>query len=186
MFPSALAGYRLASRLAHWVPEGIGRPLARALGRLIGHLNGSRRRIVERHVGRVQGVDLPVPARRRATGRVFASYADYWYRSLRLPLMDDAELDRRFTVDGYQHLEDARKAGPGPILALPHLGTWEWAGLWLARVQGVPVSAVAERIEPPELFEWFRELRAANRSEVSAPAPASKFFFTSCDDKARP
>ena len=56
-------------------------------------------------------------------------------------------------------MQNARDAGVGPILALPHLGTWEWAGFWLARVQGVPVSAVAERLEPPELFDWFTELR---------------------------
>ena len=114
----------------------------------------------------VRGADLPATALRRATGRVFASYADYWYRSLRLPTMGVAELGDRFSIDGYRHLEEARTAGSGTILALPHLGTWEWAGVWLARVQRVPVSAVVERLEPPELFEWFRELRAALGIEV--------------------
>ena len=33
-------------------------------------------------------------------------------------------------------------------------------------MQRVPVSAVVERLEPPELFEWFRELRAALGIEV--------------------
>ena len=166
MSSGALAGYRLASTLARRIPEGAGRPLARAVGRLVGRLDNSRRRQVGRHVRRVQGADLPATALRRATGRVFASYADYWYRSLRLPAMDTAELGRRFSIDGYRHLEEARTVGPGPILALPHLGTWEWAGLWLARVKRVPVSAVVERLKPPELFEWFRELRAALGIEV--------------------
>ena len=115
---------------------------------------------------RVRGADLPATALRRATGRIFASYADYWYRSLRLPTMGVAELGDRFSIDGYRHVEEARTAGSGTILALPHLGTWEWAGVWLARVQRVPVSAVVERLEPPELFEWFRELRAALGIEV--------------------
>ena len=161
MSSGALAGYRLASTLARRIPEGAGRPLARAAGRLVGRLAASRRRQVGRHVRRVRGADLPATALRRATGRVFASYADYWYRSLRLPTMGVAELGDRFSIDGYRHLEEARTAGSGTILALPHLGTWEWAGVWLARVQRVPVSAVVERLEPPELFEWFRELRAA-------------------------
>ena len=166
MFSGALAGYRLASTLARRIPEGAGRPLARAAGRLVGRLDASRRRQVGRHVRRVRGADLPATALRQATGRVFASYADYWYRSLRLPTMGVAELGDRFSIDGYRHLEEARTAGSGTILALPHLGTWEWAGAWLARVQRVPVSAVVERLEPPELFEWFRELRAALGIEV--------------------
>ena len=166
MSSGALAGYRLASTLARRIPEGAGRPLARAAGRLVGRLDASRRRQVVRHVRRVRGADLPATALRRATGRVFASYADYWYRSLRLPTMGVAELGDRFSIDGYRHVEEARTAGSGTILALPHLGTWEWAGVWLARVQRVPVSAVVERLEPPELFEWFRELRAALGIEV--------------------
>ena len=166
MFSGALAGYRLASTLARRIPEGAGRPLARAAGRLVGRLDASRRRQVVRHVRRVRGADLPATALRRATGRVFASYANYWYRSLRLPTMGVAELGDRFSIDGYRHVEEARTAGSGTILALPHLGTWEWAGVWLARVQRVPVSAVVERLEPPELFEWFRELRAALGIEV--------------------
>ena len=44
------------------------------------------------------------------------------------------------------------------ILALPHLGGWEWAGRWLA-TQGFRVTVVVEEIEPPELFEWFVRLR---------------------------
>ena len=166
MSSGALAGYRLASTLARRIPEGAGRPLARAAGRLVGRLDASRRRQVGRHVRRVRGADFPATELRRATGRVFASYADYWYRSLRLPTMGVVELGDRFSIDGYRHLEEARTAGSGTILALPHLGTWEWAGVWLARVQRVPVSAVVERLEPPELFEWFRELRAALGIEV--------------------
>lgn len=121
---------------------------------------------MRRHVCRVRGDDLSAVTLRRATSQVFASYADYWYRSLRLPALDAVELGRRFSVDGYQYVEEARSSGPGPILALPHLGTWEWAGLWLAQVQRVPVSAVAERLDPPELFDWFCEKRAALGIEV--------------------
>ena len=46
----------------------------------------------------------------------------------------------------------------GVILALPHLGGWEWAGRWLA-MQGNRVTAIVEQIDPPELFDWFAELR---------------------------
>jgi lauroyl/myristoyl acyltransferase len=51
-------------------------------------------------------------------------------------------------------------AGKGVIMALPHVGSWEFGGAFLA-TQGLPMTAVAERIEPPELFEFFVDQRAA-------------------------
>ena len=51
-------------------------------------------------------------------------------------------------------------AGRGVIMALPHVGSWEYGGAFLA-TQGLPMTAVAERIEPPELFDFFVEQRAA-------------------------
>ena len=61
-------------------------------------------------------------------------------------------------ADGYDHITDALAAGNGVILALPHLGGWEWAGRWLVD-NGLRLTVVVERLEPPELFEWFAGLR---------------------------
>ena len=44
------------------------------------------------------------------------------------------------------------------ILALPHLGGWEWAGRWWPTA-GYQMTVVVEPLEPPELFEWFADLR---------------------------
>jgi KDO2-lipid IV(A) lauroyltransferase len=44
-------------------------------------------------------------------------------------------------------------------MALPHVGSWEWGGAWLA-LEGMPMTAVVERIEPEELFAWFLAQRA--------------------------
>ena len=45
-------------------------------------------------------------------------------------------------------------AGSGIVMALPHVGSWEWGGAWLA-LEGMPMTAVVEVLEPAELFEWF-------------------------------
>ncbi len=45
-------------------------------------------------------------------------------------------------------------------MALPHLGSWDWGGAFLAAI-GYPMTSVAEQLEPPELFEWFIEQREA-------------------------
>ena len=49
------------------------------------------------------------------------------------------------------------------ILALPHLGGWEWAGRWMTD-QGYKMTVVVEALDPPELFEWFADLRAGPRA----------------------
>jgi KDO2-lipid IV(A) lauroyltransferase len=62
--------------------------------------------------------------------------------------------------EGFHHLVEGMEAGRGVVLALPHLGSWEYGGAFLA-AKGYPMTAVAERIEPPELFDYFVEQRAA-------------------------
>ena len=155
-----LAGYRLVSVLVRWIPDRAGRRLFRFIGSLFGYCDRTRRHYVTRHVLRVRGSGLSQKERRKAVGEVFASYAEYWFRSFRLPGMAPEDLESRFTIEGYHHVIEARESGPGPILALPHLGCWEWAGFWLSRIQGLEVAAVAEEINPPELFAWFVDLRA--------------------------
>jgi KDO2-lipid IV(A) lauroyltransferase len=159
--PSVVAGYRLAAALACRMPRRIGEVLARLLGRIAGRLDSDRRRMVERHVRRTVDPDLVGRALRRSVDTVFASYAEYWYRSFRLPEMTPAAIEAGFTHEGYERIVAARRTGVGPIMAMPHLGSWEWAAFWLARVEHVPVSAVVEALDPPELLAWFRSLRTS-------------------------
>ncbi len=48
------------------------------------------------------------------------------------------------TIEGFEHIENALAAGTAPILALPHVGGWEWAARWLVSVKGLKVAAVVE------------------------------------------
>jgi len=105
--------------------------------------------------------------------RTFDSYACYWVESLFLPDVDPDVLDAGMSIDGWEHVVEARAAGRGVILALPHMGGWEWAGFWMAEVRQVPTSVVVERLEPLELFEWFRELRQALGMNVIPLGPGA-------------
>ena len=48
-------------------------------------------------------------------------------------------------------------AGPGLVLVLPHMGSWDFAGAWCTRV-GIKVLSVAERL-PRGVYERFRDAR---------------------------
>ena len=56
-------------------------------------------------------------------------------------------------------LADPTALPQGVILALPHLGNWEWAGHWLTQVPGIPVSAVVETPASQKLFAWMTSFR---------------------------
>lgn len=95
----------------------------------------------------------------------FASYGRYWAESLRLPSLTAAEVDAGMSFRGMDHLQTALGQGRGAILALPHLGGWDWGGMWMAR-SNWPVSVVVEALCPPEVFEWFVEFRRRLGMEV--------------------
>ncbi len=116
--------------------------------------------MLARHLRRAQpGLDGQAPT--RAVGRGFESYARYYVESFRLPEVPAEDLAAGIDVPDYHHVSTALEQGNGVILALPHLGGWEWAGFWLTSVNKVPVTVVVEALEPPELFDWFASLRSA-------------------------
>lgn len=150
-------GYRLGALAARALPGVVAAGLVAPFGAGANFARPERRAMIERHLRRVdptlRGLRL-----RRAVQDAFDSYAHYWLESFRLPSLSKRAVAAAFVEDGYQHILDALDEGNGAIIALAHLGGWEWAGRWIAD-RGHPISVVVERIDPPELFEWFVDLR---------------------------
>ena len=97
----------------------------------------------------------------RLTKRAMASYGQYWAEGAKLPALSPATITKHFVVgEGLEYLEAAYAEGKGVVVALPHIGSWEWGGSVIT-AQGMPITVVAEELDPPALFEWFRRKRAA-------------------------
>ena len=148
----------LAARAPVLPVNGTGRGLAR------------RRELVARHLRRVYGADMGEREIARHVDDAFASYARYWAESLRLPGLTFAEIEAGISFRGLGHLLDALAQGRGAIAALPHLGGWDWGGMWIAG-SGHPITVVVEALEPPEVFEWFVEFRRRLGLEVIPVGP---------------
>jgi KDO2-lipid IV(A) lauroyltransferase len=154
----AVAGFKLASLVARVVPLpvlsgasfGVGSSLARAMKQ--------NRAMVMRHLQRVDP-SLSGKHLDAATQRAFVSYTRYYLETFRLTSLSKQQIAQGHHVEGFQHIEDSAAKGKGTILALPHMGGWEWSGRWLID-QGYQLTAVVERLENTELFEWFVELRS--------------------------
>ncbi len=125
--------------------------------------------MVERHLRRANPT-LEGLALRRAVQEAFDSYARYWIESFRLPNLHEQVVEAGIKVSGYEYVTQGLDKGNGVILALPHLGGWEWAGRWLT-LQGVKTTVVVERLDPPELFDWFVNLRSQLGMTVVALGP---------------
>lgn len=152
------AGYRSAAAYARSLPRPIVDVSARVLSRAAATVSAERRMLVARHLRRARP-ELAGSALDRAVDATFDSYARYWVDTFRLPQLTPADVDFHFGVEGFHHIADPVAAGQGVILALPHLGGWEWAGFWLTRVMGLKVSVVVETVEPRSLFDFFADIR---------------------------
>ena len=166
---AVVLGYQLGAAAARLAPLWLTEPVAELVGPALARLMPAKAAMVRRHQARVRRwiADGSVNAELRAStpngvdcaAAGFGSYARYWLESFRLPALSGDTLDRGIDVPAYHHVEEALERGNGVILALPHLGGWEWAGFWMAAVNRLPITVVVEPLDPPELFAWFADFR---------------------------
>jgi KDO2-lipid IV(A) lauroyltransferase len=93
------------------------------------------------------------------------SYMRYWCDAFRLP---DWTPERILTTCRMENDEPARAAlaeGRGLVVALGHSGNWDHAGAW-STLALAPVTTVAERLQPEELFQRFLHFRQRLGMEI--------------------
>ncbi|HZD65075.1 MAG TPA: phosphatidylinositol mannoside acyltransferase [Acidimicrobiales bacterium] len=155
---SVFFAYRGAAVLARRVPPALG--LAEMVGATLAFSMPERRALIGRHLQRVSGGGLSGLSLLAADIRAFVSYGRYWRDSFRLPGMSPEELDAHMSFEGFEHLAAGLDRGRGVILALPHMGNWDYGGAWLAAI-GLPLTAVVERLPGERLVRWFNDRRQA-------------------------
>jgi phosphatidylinositol dimannoside acyltransferase len=170
-----VSGLSLGSRVADWgyaagwmtvraMPEFAARNVFDA-GALYASRNGGPAQL-RKNLARVIGVppkEVPGSLMRAS----LASYARYWREAFRLPTMDHRALGQQLaeTVVGQEHLDAALADGRGAVLALPHSGNWDIAGVWLTQTRG-KFTTVAERLKPESLYRRFIDYRKSLGFEV--------------------
>ena len=159
-------GYRVASLLARKLPEPITHVVATLAGRTIPYFSAAQRSMAARHQQRLAGGTLSPTELEGRVDQVFSSYARYWVDMMRTNGASTATVEAGIRAHDPSLVDEALKAGNGAIMAMPHIGAWDYGGTWVAHRWGL--TTVAERVEPPELFEWFTEQRRRNHMHVVA------------------
>jgi lauroyl/myristoyl acyltransferase len=155
---AAYLTYRGLSAALQVFPDSIASSIATISGWLMWRVWRDKRALLRRTFRRVLGSAASEVALERCIRDAFHSYAHYWVDSSRLGAMPSERLMAGWAVQGLDNLREALGRGKGIVLVLPHLGSWEYAGRVMAE-QGFPMAAVAEVLEPQELFRWFVDQR---------------------------
>jgi KDO2-lipid IV(A) lauroyltransferase len=158
--------YRGLGTVMSFVPESISRAVVGCVVRAMSWRGGSALAMNERHMRRIlasecePGVVPDAALVRRWSRRTYVESGRYWMDGARLPYVpaDDVRARLDFEPDAEQIIRSAVARGRGLVLALPHVGSWEWGGAWLG-LEGMPMMAIVERVEPDRLFDWFASQR---------------------------
>ncbi len=174
-------GYAAGWRLVRAAPEFVARN-AFSAGSHFAARNGGPEQL-RKNLARVIGVapeQVPADLIRAS----LASYARYWREAFRLPSMDHAELGKRLSVQDIELVWSALEDGRGAVLALPHSGNWDMAGVWLVQNHGT-FATVAERLKPESLYRRFLAYRESLGFEVVPLSGGERSPFDVLCDRLR-
>ncbi len=152
--------FRLGSFVAGFLPSGAMHRLLRRLAPLVAMLSPLRS-TVEGNMVRISGSPRTSPAVRSLVVEVFGTMLENYFDLLRLPRLIDRDPESYTVVHHWERVLDMQARGKGVILIQAHLDAFELStGILAKRVDGTAV--LVERLNPPQLFEFLRRLRAAS------------------------
>jgi KDO2-lipid IV(A) lauroyltransferase len=163
----AALGYRAAWATAAHLPDRWGEPtIARIADRIVAR-RGPAVVQLARNLRRVLGADATPSALHAVTRAALRSYGRYWWETFRLHRYDQHDVAQQAlaATAGVENVYAARDAGRGIILALPHSGNWDIAGLSMVEILG-GITTVAERLKPESLYRRFVTYRERLGFEV--------------------
>ena len=159
------------------LPEPLARSAFDAGGRWAATRNGRGVRQLRANLGVVTGGRLDEEELDALTTRAVRSYARYWQEAFRLPTLSAQRIVADTEHVGLEHMQRARDEGRGLVMALPHSGNWDAAGVWFVEWLGGPFLTVAERLRPESLYRRFVAYRESLGMRVvpltGGPRPSS-------------
>jgi KDO2-lipid IV(A) lauroyltransferase len=93
------------------------------------------------------------------------SYMRYWCDAFRLADWTPDRILATCRAEGDEPVRAALAEGRGVVMALGHCGNWDHAGAW-STLALAPVTTVAERLEPEDVFQRFLHFRQRLGMEI--------------------
>lgn len=156
--------FHLAWRYAGAVPGPVLRGVTVVAADVIWLLRTGGVQQLGRNLARARPTASPRELRRLARAGM-RSYMRYYGEAFVMRHATDAQVEARVRVVGYDEVRELVGRGVTPVVALSHQGNWDLAGVYASQ-HIAPVLTVAERLEPPELYEEFKAFREALGMEI--------------------
>jgi KDO2-lipid IV(A) lauroyltransferase len=170
--------YRLAGLLIPRIPPAIGYPLFSFIGALAHRFNGNARANVRDNMRHIVGPDASQAQVHRLARATFDYVAYNYYDLFRLPTLDPAQVQSMVQVEGWENVEAALGLGKGVVMTSAHFGNIEVV-LYAMLLRGLSITIPAERVEPPELYDYLSELRMSQGlSIIPIDGPMLELFRT--------
>jgi phosphatidylinositol dimannoside acyltransferase len=170
----AYYAYRVLSGLFGLLPEPVMRRLGYGTGWAVSFVARRRFRMAVRHQERVLG---EAGSATRSARRVFGYYGRYWAEVFWMRPRRREALLAGTEVANLEQLHGAVALGRGVVLALPHVGNWEAAGLRAAE-EGARALAVAEDLGNERIVQWFVDMREMMEIDVVVARKGAKVSRT--------
>jgi lauroyl/myristoyl acyltransferase len=154
----------VGARLVRAVPRGVRYPVSEFGGTLWWAVDAGRRHNAWMNYGAVLGLPEHDPRVRRVARQAFANYGRMLADFMLVGSLRPDDVRAMVTSDGLERVDAALDAGRGAILALPHMGSWDFAGS-MAGIWGYRVAAVADTF-PGSLNDAVVETRSYHGLEV--------------------
>lgn len=153
-----------AVRFALWLPRQVALSRALAIADRIGdlayRLDGTTRRRALANLDRAYGDTLDAGAK-AAIARAALRNAARCFVELTHMEAIRARFDDYASVEGWEHVEALLAQDRAVIVITGHIGNWELLAAYFAG-RGVPIHAIARRLNDPRLNALMVEFRAAN------------------------
>ncbi len=154
----------MGARLARAAPPGVRYGVSAFGGWLWWAVDPGRRHNAWANYGAVLGLPEDHPDVHRVARRAFQNYGRMLADFLLIGSLRPEQVLKMVTLTGREHVDAALAKGRGAILALPHMGSWDFAGS-LAGIWGYRIAAVAEPL-PGSLNDVVVETRSTHGLEV--------------------
>jgi lauroyl/myristoyl acyltransferase len=135
----------LPEKTAYSFFEAVGKRIYRKNGRRISRLRENYRHVLPS----LNGTELE-----NLVQKGVSSAMRYWCDTFRISDWSQERVATTVTTENNELFLNSVNSGKGVIIALPHAGNWDHAGLYYCS-QGIKVHTVAEHLRPERLFRKF-------------------------------
>jgi KDO2-lipid IV(A) lauroyltransferase len=161
----AYRAYATGWAVVRLLPEKLAYGLFRQAADRAWRKRGKRVSRLESNLARVLGPDADEARIREVSKQGMRNYMRYYCDTFRLETWSPERALATIEVQNEQWLKETLASGRGVMLALPHMGNWDHAGVWAARTAN-GFSTVVERLKPEKLYRRFLAFRESIGMEV--------------------